>query len=80
MSPTTAHIHLSLPCLGLSGSTSRLQQSSTIAPYVTLRRGLNAENSSATFSVSGHGMWRDSHSIEGRAPGMAVTSSESWGT
>lgn len=39
-----------LPGRGLSGSTSRLQQSSTIAPYVTLRRGLNAENSSATFS------------------------------
>nr|XP_040140613.1 pleckstrin homology domain-containing family A member 7 isoform X3 [Ictidomys tridecemlineatus] len=34
-----------LPGRGLSGSTSRLQQSSTIAPYVTLRRGLNAENS-----------------------------------
>uniref|UniRef100_A0A8C6GJK6 Pleckstrin homology domain containing, family A member 7 n=2 Tax=Mus spicilegus TaxID=10103 RepID=A0A8C6GJK6_MUSSI len=39
-----------LPGRGLSGSTSRLQQSSTIAPYVTLRRGPNAENSSATFS------------------------------
>ncbi|GAB1292582.1 Pleckstrin homology domain-containing family A member 7 [Apodemus speciosus] len=39
-----------LPGRGLSGSTSRLQQSSTIAPYVTLRRGQNAENSSATFS------------------------------
>ncbi|OBS57612.1 hypothetical protein A6R68_11263, partial [Neotoma lepida] len=39
-----------LPGRGLSGSTSRLQQSSTIAPYVTLRRGLNAENSSLTFS------------------------------
>ncbi|XP_063135565.1 pleckstrin homology domain-containing family A member 7 isoform X15 [Rattus norvegicus] len=39
-----------LPGRGLSGSTSRLQQSSTIAPYVTLRRGLNAENSSVTFS------------------------------
>lgn len=39
-----------LPGRGLSGSTSRLQQSCTIAPYVTLRRGLNAENSSATFS------------------------------
>lgn len=39
-----------LPGRGLSGSTSRLQQSSTIAPYVTLRRGLNAENSNATFS------------------------------
>ncbi|XP_034365432.1 pleckstrin homology domain-containing family A member 7 isoform X9 [Arvicanthis niloticus] len=39
-----------LPGRGLSGSTSRLQQSSTIAPYVTLRRGLNAENNSATFS------------------------------
>ncbi|XP_048216201.1 pleckstrin homology domain-containing family A member 7 isoform X5 [Perognathus longimembris pacificus] len=34
-----------LPGRGLSGSTSRLQQSSTIAPYVTLRRGLNPENS-----------------------------------
>ncbi|XP_058519281.1 pleckstrin homology domain-containing family A member 7 isoform X3 [Ochotona princeps] len=34
-----------LPGRGLSGSTSRLQQSSTIAPYVTLRRGLNAESS-----------------------------------
>ncbi|XP_073898375.1 pleckstrin homology domain-containing family A member 7 isoform X3 [Castor canadensis] len=33
-----------LPGRGLSGSTSRLQQSSTIAPYVTLRRGLDAEN------------------------------------
>ncbi|XP_051048707.1 pleckstrin homology domain-containing family A member 7 isoform X4 [Phodopus roborovskii] len=39
-----------LPGRGLSGSMSRLQQSSTIAPYVTLRRGLNAENSSVTFS------------------------------
>ncbi|XP_052619084.1 pleckstrin homology domain-containing family A member 7 isoform X9 [Peromyscus californicus insignis] len=39
-----------LPGRGLSGSTSRLQQSSTIAPYVTLRRGPNAENSSVTFS------------------------------
>ncbi|XP_051005221.1 pleckstrin homology domain-containing family A member 7 isoform X3 [Acomys russatus] len=39
-----------LPGRGLSGSTSRLQQSSTIAPYVTLRRGLNAENSAVTFS------------------------------
>ncbi|XP_055483322.1 pleckstrin homology domain-containing family A member 7 isoform X6 [Psammomys obesus] len=39
-----------LPGRGLSGSTSRLQQSSTIAPYVTLRRALNAENSSVTFS------------------------------
>uniref|UniRef100_A0A2I3S895 Pleckstrin homology domain containing A7 n=1 Tax=Pan troglodytes TaxID=9598 RepID=A0A2I3S895_PANTR len=38
-----------LPGRGLSGSTSRLQQSSTIAPYVTLRRGLNAESSKATF-------------------------------
>uniref|UniRef100_A0A8D1B6F4 Pleckstrin homology domain containing A7 n=2 Tax=Sus scrofa TaxID=9823 RepID=A0A8D1B6F4_PIG len=34
-----------LPGRGLSGSTSRLQQSSTIAPYVTLRRGLDAESS-----------------------------------
>ncbi|XP_041522359.1 pleckstrin homology domain-containing family A member 7 isoform X2 [Microtus oregoni] len=39
-----------LPGRGLSGSTSRLQQSSTIAPYVTLRRGPNAGNSSMTFS------------------------------
>ncbi|XP_008851753.1 pleckstrin homology domain-containing family A member 7 isoform X2 [Nannospalax galili] len=39
-----------LPGRGLSGSTSRLQQSSTIAPYVTLRRGLNVENSNVTFS------------------------------
>ncbi|XP_012972983.2 pleckstrin homology domain-containing family A member 7 isoform X5 [Mesocricetus auratus] len=39
-----------LPGRGLSGSMSRLQQSSTIAPYVTLRRALNAENSSVTFS------------------------------
>ncbi|XP_053781399.1 pleckstrin homology domain-containing family A member 7 isoform X4 [Desmodus rotundus] len=38
-----------LPGRGLSGSTSRLQQSSTIAPYVTLRRGLNAESSKMTF-------------------------------
>ncbi|XP_014386428.1 PREDICTED: pleckstrin homology domain-containing family A member 7 isoform X7 [Myotis brandtii] len=38
-----------LPSRGLSGSTSRLQQSSTIAPYVTLRRGLNAESSKMTF-------------------------------
>nr|XP_008003787.2 pleckstrin homology domain-containing family A member 7 isoform X9 [Chlorocebus sabaeus] len=38
-----------LPGRGLSGSMSRLQQSSTIAPYVTLRRGLNAESSKATF-------------------------------
>ncbi|KAK1335915.1 hypothetical protein QTO34_003714 [Cnephaeus nilssonii] len=38
-----------LPSRGLSGSTSRLQQSSTIAPYVTLRRGLNAESSKLTF-------------------------------
>lgn len=34
-----------LPGRGLSGSTSRLQQSSSIAPYVTLRRGLNADSS-----------------------------------
>ncbi|XP_057606052.1 pleckstrin homology domain-containing family A member 7 isoform X2 [Hippopotamus amphibius kiboko] len=34
-----------LPGRGLSGSMSRLQQSSTIAPYVTLRRGLDAESS-----------------------------------
>ncbi|KAK2506054.1 hypothetical protein MC885_011782, partial [Smutsia gigantea] len=34
-----------LPGRGLSGSTSRLQQSSTIAPYVTLQRGLNADSS-----------------------------------
>ncbi|ERE80282.1 pleckstrin homology domain-containing family A member 7-like protein [Cricetulus griseus] len=39
-----------LPGRGLSGSMSRLQQSSTIAPYVTLRRGLNAENNNVTFS------------------------------
>ncbi|XP_008571508.1 PREDICTED: pleckstrin homology domain-containing family A member 7 isoform X1 [Galeopterus variegatus] len=38
-----------LPGRGLSGSTSRLQQSSTIAPYVTLRRGLNAESSKVIF-------------------------------
>ncbi|XP_008065513.1 pleckstrin homology domain-containing family A member 7 isoform X2 [Carlito syrichta] len=38
-----------LPGRGLSGSTSRLQQSSTIAPYVTLRRGLNASSSKVTF-------------------------------
>ncbi|XP_037006480.2 pleckstrin homology domain-containing family A member 7 isoform X3 [Artibeus jamaicensis] len=38
-----------LPGRGLSGSTSRLQQSSTIAPYVTLRRGLNAESSKMPF-------------------------------
>uniref|UniRef100_U3D4G0 Pleckstrin homology domain-containing family A member 7 n=1 Tax=Callithrix jacchus TaxID=9483 RepID=U3D4G0_CALJA len=38
-----------LPGRGLSGSTSRLQQSSTIAPYATLRRGLNVESSKATF-------------------------------
>ncbi|XP_024902152.1 pleckstrin homology domain-containing family A member 7 isoform X4 [Pteropus alecto] len=38
-----------LPGRGLSGSTSRLQQSSTIAPYVTLRRGLNTESSKMTF-------------------------------
>nr|XP_020861026.1 pleckstrin homology domain-containing family A member 7 isoform X6 [Phascolarctos cinereus] len=34
-----------LPGRGFSGSTSRLQQSSTIPSYVTLRRGLNAEGS-----------------------------------
>ncbi|MEJ1273933.1 pleckstrin homology domain containing family A member 7 [Cricetulus griseus] len=39
-----------LPGRGFSGSMSRLQQSSTIAPYVTLRRGLNAENNNVTFS------------------------------
>lgn len=33
-----------LPSRGLSGSTSQLQQSSTIAPYVTLRRGLGTES------------------------------------
>ncbi|XP_059564980.1 pleckstrin homology domain-containing family A member 7 isoform X6 [Myotis daubentonii] len=38
-----------LPSRGLSGSTSRLQQSSTVAPYVTLRRGPNAESSKMTF-------------------------------
>ncbi|KAM7086450.1 pleckstrin homology domain-containing family A member 7 isoform 3-T4 [Molossus nigricans] len=38
-----------LPSRGLSGSTSRLQQSSTIAPYVTLRRGLDADSSKMTF-------------------------------
>ncbi|TKC47570.1 hypothetical protein EI555_013699 [Monodon monoceros] len=38
-----------LPGRGLSGSTSRLQQSSTIAPYVTLRRGLDAESSKVTY-------------------------------
>lgn len=32
---------------------SRLQQSSTIAPYVTLRRGLDAESSKMTYPVSG---------------------------
>ncbi|KAF6105543.1 pleckstrin homology domain containing A7 [Phyllostomus discolor] len=46
-----------LPGRGLSGSTSRLQQSSTIAPYVTLRRGLNAESSKMTFPVSGLEKW-----------------------
>uniref|UniRef100_A0A287AD37 Pleckstrin homology domain containing A7 n=1 Tax=Sus scrofa TaxID=9823 RepID=A0A287AD37_PIG len=39
-----------LPGRGLSGSTSRLQQSSTIAPYVTLRRGLDAESSKVTYA------------------------------
>ncbi|XP_072475668.1 pleckstrin homology domain-containing family A member 7 isoform X10 [Notamacropus eugenii] len=34
-----------LPGRGFSGSTSRLQQSSTIPSYVTLRRGLNADGS-----------------------------------
>ncbi|XP_038619975.1 pleckstrin homology domain-containing family A member 7 isoform X3 [Tachyglossus aculeatus] len=34
-----------LPGRGLSGSTSRLQQSSTIPSYITLRRGLNADSS-----------------------------------
>ncbi|XP_058161665.1 pleckstrin homology domain-containing family A member 7 isoform X3 [Dasypus novemcinctus] len=38
-----------LPGRGLSGSTSRLQQSSTIAPYATLRRGLSAESSKVTL-------------------------------
>ncbi|XP_076970240.1 pleckstrin homology domain-containing family A member 7 isoform X2 [Tamandua tetradactyla] len=38
-----------LPGRGLSGSTSRLQQSSTIAPYVTLRRGPNADSSKGIF-------------------------------
>ncbi|XP_054997251.1 pleckstrin homology domain-containing family A member 7 isoform X4 [Sorex araneus] len=38
-----------LPSRGLSGSTSQLQQSSTIAPYATLRRGLGAETSKMTF-------------------------------
>ncbi|XP_012581114.1 PREDICTED: pleckstrin homology domain-containing family A member 7 isoform X1 [Condylura cristata] len=38
-------MYQTLPGRGLSGSTSRLQQSSTIAPYVTLRRGLNADSS-----------------------------------
>ncbi|XP_043757908.1 pleckstrin homology domain-containing family A member 7 isoform X2 [Cervus elaphus] len=38
-----------LPGRGLSGSMSRLQQSSTIAPYVTLRRGLDAESSKMTY-------------------------------
>ncbi|XP_021119510.1 pleckstrin homology domain-containing family A member 7 isoform X2 [Heterocephalus glaber] len=38
-----------LPGRGLSGSMSRLQQSSTIAPYATLRRGLNAESGKMTF-------------------------------
>nr|XP_036882819.1 pleckstrin homology domain-containing family A member 7 isoform X12 [Manis javanica] len=38
-----------LPGRGLSGSTSRLQQSSTIAPYVTLRRGLSADSSKVTL-------------------------------
>lgn len=41
-----------LPGRGLSGSMSRLQQSSTIAPYVTLRRGLDAESSKMTYPVS----------------------------
>ncbi|XP_057606059.1 pleckstrin homology domain-containing family A member 7 isoform X8 [Hippopotamus amphibius kiboko] len=39
-----------LPGRGLSGSMSRLQQSSTIAPYVTLRRGLDAESSKVTYA------------------------------
>ncbi|XP_055971836.1 pleckstrin homology domain-containing family A member 7 isoform X3 [Sorex fumeus] len=38
-----------LPSRGLSGSTSQLQQSSSIAPYVTLRRGLGADSSKMTF-------------------------------
>ncbi|XP_032976227.1 pleckstrin homology domain-containing family A member 7 isoform X7 [Rhinolophus ferrumequinum] len=52
--PSLGHVgpesrYQTLPGRGLSGSTSRLQQSSTIAPYVTLRRGLNAESSKMTF-------------------------------
>lgn len=50
---STNMLALLFPHEGLSGSMSRLQQSSTIAPYVTLRRGLNAESSKATFPVSG---------------------------
>ncbi|EHH52326.1 hypothetical protein EGM_12751 [Macaca fascicularis] len=46
---STNMLALLFPHEGLSGSMSRLQQSSTIAPYVTLRRGLNAESSKATF-------------------------------
>ncbi|XP_044537745.1 pleckstrin homology domain-containing family A member 7 [Gracilinanus agilis] len=37
-----------LPGRGFSGSTSRLQQVSTIPSYVTLRRGLNADGSKVT--------------------------------
>ncbi|XP_019508077.1 PREDICTED: pleckstrin homology domain-containing family A member 7 [Hipposideros armiger] len=52
--PSLGHVgpenrYQTLPGRGLSGSTSRLQQSSTIAPYVTLRRGLNPESSKMTF-------------------------------
>ncbi|XP_045146919.1 pleckstrin homology domain-containing family A member 7 [Echinops telfairi] len=38
-----------LPGRGLSGSTSRLQQPSCIAPYATLRRALPAESIKAPF-------------------------------
>uniref|UniRef100_A0A5F8H5Q6 Pleckstrin homology domain containing A7 n=1 Tax=Monodelphis domestica TaxID=13616 RepID=A0A5F8H5Q6_MONDO len=38
-----------LPGRGFSGSTSRLQQASTIPSYVTLRRGFNADGSKVTF-------------------------------
>uniref|UniRef100_A0A5F8GB86 Pleckstrin homology domain containing A7 n=1 Tax=Monodelphis domestica TaxID=13616 RepID=A0A5F8GB86_MONDO len=39
-----------LPGRGFSGSTSRLQQASTIPSYVTLRRGFNADGSKVTFA------------------------------
>ncbi|XP_043828429.1 pleckstrin homology domain-containing family A member 7 isoform X7 [Dromiciops gliroides] len=40
-----------LPGRGFSGSTSGLQQSSTIPSYVTLRRGLNADGSKRSKSA-----------------------------